>query len=88
MSEDMDKKSGSDKFNIFDYIVIGAGTAGGVVAKKLTDDRHTSVLVLEPGINSTAQLSSPNILDAFFWVLIISMPLTIYLEGSNHFNGS
>ncbi|MCR8869523.1 GMC family oxidoreductase [Peribacillus frigoritolerans] len=66
MSEDMYKKSGSDKFNIFDYIVIGAGTAGGVVAKKLTDDRHTSVLVLEPGINSTAQLSSPNILDAFF----------------------
>ncbi|WP_349292651.1 GMC family oxidoreductase N-terminal domain-containing protein [Bacillus methanolicus] len=52
------------KKNIFDYIVIGAGTAGGVVAKKLTDDRNTSVLVLEPGINSTAQLSSPNILNA------------------------
>lgn len=36
-----------DKYNIFDYIVIGAGTAGGVVAKKLTDDRKTSVLVFE-----------------------------------------
>jgi choline dehydrogenase-like flavoprotein len=55
---------GIDRIKKFDYIVIGAGTAGGVVAKKLTDDRHTSVLVLEPGINSTAQLSSPNILDA------------------------
>ncbi|NWK69047.1 GMC family oxidoreductase [Bacillus paramycoides] len=52
------------KKKIFDYIVVGAGTAGGVVAKKLTDDRCTSVLVLEPGTNMTAQLSSPNIVDA------------------------
>lgn len=52
------------KRNVYDYIVIGAGTAGGVVAKELTDDRHTSVLVLEPGINSTDQLKSPNILEA------------------------
>ncbi|MEK4538186.1 GMC family oxidoreductase [Peribacillus sp. FSL K6-1552] len=57
-------RPGTDKFNIFDYIVIGAGTAGGVVAKKLTDDRKTSVLVFEPGTNMTAQLSTPNILDA------------------------
>ncbi len=52
------------KKDVFDYIVIGAGTAGGVVAKKLTDDRRTSVLVLEQGINSTDQLSSPDILEA------------------------
>lgn len=52
------------KKTVFDYIVIGAGTAGGVVAKKLTDDRNTSVLVLEQGINSTAQLSNPSILSA------------------------
>lgn len=49
---------------IFDYIVIGAGTAGGIIAKKLTDDSNTSVLVLENGINSTDQLSSPSILDS------------------------
>lgn len=36
---------------IFDYIIIGAGTAGGVIAKKLTDDKRTSVLVLEAGTN-------------------------------------
>ncbi|TNJ65678.1 GMC family oxidoreductase [Paenibacillus hemerocallicola] len=58
-----DKKKAHKK-NVFDYIVIGAGTSGGVIAKKLTDDRKTSVLVLEPGINSTAQLSSPNVLNA------------------------
>ncbi|RDU38707.1 GMC family oxidoreductase [Neobacillus piezotolerans] len=44
----------------FDYIIIGAGTAGGVIAKKLTDDRRTSVLVLEAGTNMTEELSSPS----------------------------
>lgn len=39
----------------FDYIVIGAGTAGGVIAKELSDDRSTSVLALEPGTNMREQ---------------------------------
>jgi choline dehydrogenase len=47
--------------NIFDYIVIGAGTAGGIIAKKLTDDKKTSVLVLEAGTNLTNELSSPSL---------------------------
>lgn len=42
---------------IFDYIVIGAGTAGGIIAKELTDDRRTSVLVLEAGTNMMKELS-------------------------------
>jgi choline dehydrogenase len=46
--------------NSYDYIVIGAGTAGGVIAKKLTDDKSTSVLVLEAGTNMTKELSSPS----------------------------
>ncbi len=32
---------------IFDYIVIGTGPAGAVIAKSLTDDKETSVLILE-----------------------------------------
>lgn len=44
----------------FDYIVIGAGTAGGVIAKELTDNKHTSVLVLEAGTNMRDELSSPS----------------------------
>lgn len=54
------------KKNIFDYIVIGAGTAGGVIAKELTDDKKTSVLVLEAGTNMTEELSSPNLLVSLF----------------------
>lgn len=36
---------------IFDYIVIGTGPTGAVIAKTLTDDKKSSVLVLEAGIN-------------------------------------
>ncbi|WP_442951525.1 NAD(P)-binding protein [Paenibacillus sp. GYB004] len=35
----------------FDYVVIGTGPAGAVIAKTLSDDRKTSVLVLEAGEN-------------------------------------
>ncbi|MDF2963418.1 MAG: dehydrogenase [Paenibacillus sp.] len=35
----------------FDYIVIGTGPAGAVIAKTLSDDKKTSVLVLEAGGN-------------------------------------
>ncbi|MGG0454638.1 GMC family oxidoreductase [Bacillus mycoides] len=53
------------KKHIFDYIVIGAGTAGGVISKELTDDKSTSVLVLEAGTNMTEELSTPNLLVSF-----------------------
>ena len=43
---------------VYDYIVIGAGTAGGIVAKELTDDKCTSVLVLETGTNMMQEQSS------------------------------
>lgn len=43
---------------VYDYIIIGAGTAGGIIAKELTDDKCTSVLVLEAGTNMMNQLSS------------------------------
>ncbi|MGG4103561.1 GMC family oxidoreductase [Paenibacillus lautus] len=35
----------------YDYIVVGTGPAGAVIAKSLTDDMRTSVLVLESGGN-------------------------------------
>ncbi|MEH7179625.1 GMC family oxidoreductase [Neobacillus vireti] len=38
--------------NMFDFIVVGTGPAGAVMAKTLSDDKQTSVLALEAGENN------------------------------------
>ncbi|TVY68843.1 Dehydrogenase citC [Lachnellula suecica] len=52
----------------FDYIIIGGGTAGIVVATRLTENPETRVLVLEAGEN---QLANPMINIPAMWTAIL-----------------
>ncbi|KHN94893.1 Glucose-methanol-choline oxidoreductase [Metarhizium album ARSEF 1941] len=42
----------------YDYVIVGAGAAGCVLASKLSEDEHVSVLVLEAGGDNTKVLES------------------------------
>jgi choline dehydrogenase-like flavoprotein len=48
----------------FDYIVIGGGTAGLVVAKRLAENPDVHVLVLEAGPN---KMEDPRVNIPAFW---------------------
>jgi choline dehydrogenase len=48
----MNEQEKNDKKWVFDYIVIGTGPAGAAIAKTLTDDKKTSLLLLEAGENN------------------------------------
>ncbi|MFM9281196.1 GMC family oxidoreductase [Paenibacillus jiagnxiensis] len=61
-----------NRSSTFDYIVVGTGPAGAVIAKTLTDDKKTSVLVLEAGENRDRDLPirdstfAPELEEQFF----------------------
>lgn len=41
------------EYGTYDYVTIGTGTAGFLLAKRLSDDLRTSVLSLEAGENNS-----------------------------------
>ena len=45
--------------NCYDYIIVGGGTSGLVVANRLTENPHITVLVIERGYLSVCVLLLP-----------------------------
>ncbi len=65
-TEESSSSSSSDSFKkpkVWDYIVVGAGAAGSILARKLSDNKHKSVLVITNGENRNndpEMLASPS----------------------------
>lgn len=55
-----------------DYIIIGGGTSGLVVANRLTEDPNVHVIVLETGSNHT---EDPRVNVPAFWTSLIGSEL-------------
>jgi hypothetical protein len=78
--------NGRDVNNVYDYVIIGAGTAGLTVADRLTEDGKTTVLVIEYGPLSMSHLPSCVFLLTSYQA--IPPPLRLWREVSREWETS
>jgi choline dehydrogenase len=71
---------------VFDYVIVGAGSAGCVLANRLTEDRSVSVLLLEAGpVDSNDAIRVPALFSALFGT---DVDWAYEIEQQPHFHGS
>jgi len=62
-----------------DYIIVGAGAGGGVLAARLAEDKNNKVLLIEAGPDNTKE---NNIVTAATWLYLSDLPKAVSPDGS------